>query len=73
MKDKVALIFGGEGYERKISERSASTLLSFIDKNKFEVMPIGITPDGKWYFYTGDYERILNDNEYVNTSIFKPT
>ena len=41
MKKTVALIFGGEGAERKISEISAANLNSYIDRQTYDVLPIG--------------------------------
>lgn len=58
MKKTVALIFGGEGYERHISELSAYNLCSMIDKNEYTLLKIGIKENGEWYFYGGDEERI---------------
>ena len=48
MRKTVALIFGGEGYEREISKRSKDGLLSFIDKERFRIIEIEITKDGVW-------------------------
>ena len=48
MRKTVALIYGGEGYEREISIRSAEGLLDFIDEKRFDVIKIEITKEGVW-------------------------
>jgi D-alanine-D-alanine ligase len=48
MKTRIGVIFGGRSGEHEISIRSAKTVIEQIDKNKYEVVPIAISPDGKW-------------------------
>lgn len=48
MKKRVGVIFGGRSGEHDISIRSAQTVLEQIDKDRYEVIPIGISPEGKW-------------------------
>ena len=47
-KKSVALIFGGEGPERHISELSAKNILRTIDRERFSVLPVYISEDGDW-------------------------
>jgi D-alanine-D-alanine ligase len=47
-KIKVGVIFGGRSGEHEISIRSAKSVIEFLDKNKYEVIPIAITQQGKW-------------------------
>lgn len=54
MKKTVALIYGGEGRERGISMLSAKRIFSFIDKEKYNVIPIYISIDGNWYISGAD-------------------
>ncbi len=58
MKNKVALIFGGEGKEHEVSEASAQNLASLIDTNLYDLMLIGITKSGEWYIYDGPIRQI---------------
>lgn len=60
MKIKVAVLFGGQSTEHEVSRVSASSVLNNIDKSKYEVYPIGITKDGKWFEYSGSYEKIAS-------------
>lgn len=60
MKKKVAVLFGGQSTEHEVSRVSASSVLRNIDLSKFDVYPIGITKDGKWFEYTGVVDKIEN-------------
>jgi len=67
-KLKVAVVFGGQSTEHEVSRESAQSVLSNIDRDKFDVVMIGITKDGRWLSYegpveqigTGEWERIAN-------------
>ncbi len=48
MKKRVGVIFGGRSGEHEISVRSAKTVIEQIDRDKYEVFPIGITKEGRW-------------------------
>ena len=47
-KIRVGLIYGGRSGEHEVSVLSANSVLSAIDRQKYEVYPIGITKDGRW-------------------------
>jgi len=47
-KIRVGVIFGGRSGEHEVSLVSASSIINALDKDKYEVIPIGITPDGRW-------------------------
>lgn len=47
-KLRVGVIFGGRSGEHEISIRSACSVIEFLDKQKYEVIPIAITQKGKW-------------------------
>jgi len=49
MKKKVAVIFGGRSAEHEVSLRSAKNVANALDKNKFELLLIGISQQGSWY------------------------
>ncbi|HET6963094.1 MAG TPA: D-alanine--D-alanine ligase family protein [Terriglobia bacterium] len=44
----VALLFGGKSGEHEVSLRSAASILKALDREKYHVIPIGITKDGQW-------------------------
>ena len=49
MKKKIALVTGGYSGEAVISYRSAATIFKHLDKDKYEVYKIDITPEG-WFY-----------------------
>ena len=59
-KPTLCLIFGGKSNEYEVSLRSAYAVLENINADKYEIITIGITKDGKWYLYTGDYKFIAD-------------
>lgn len=60
MKIKVAILFGGQSTEHEVSRVSAASVLRNIDEKKYDIYPIGITKDGKWFEYTGSIDKIEN-------------
>ena len=57
MQKTLALIFGGEGAERHISEISAANVIEKI-KGKLNFITVGITSDGDWFLFEGDDSEI---------------
>jgi len=49
MKIKLALFYGGRSGEHEVSLRSAASIYDHLDRNKYEVKPIGVTLEGRWY------------------------
>jgi D-alanine-D-alanine ligase len=47
-KLRVGVIFGGRSAEHEVSLVSATSIMNALDKKKYEIVPIGITPEGKW-------------------------
>ncbi len=47
-KMRVGVIFGGRSAEHEVSLNSARSIMSVIDPNRYEVVPIGITKEGRW-------------------------
>jgi D-alanine-D-alanine ligase len=47
-KIRVGVIFGGRSGEHEVSLRSAESILKAIDRQKYDVVPIGITHEGRW-------------------------
>ena len=52
MKTNIGVFFGGRSTEHEISVISASQAMHAIDRSKYDVTPIYITKDGRWF--TGD-------------------
>jgi D-alanine-D-alanine ligase len=47
-KLRVGVLFGGQSGEHEVSIVSARAVLANLDRDKYDVMPIGITKDGRW-------------------------
>jgi D-alanine-D-alanine ligase len=47
-KVRVAVVFGGRSSEHAISCVSAGSVIEALDPERYDVIPIGITPDGRW-------------------------
>lgn len=60
-KIRVAVIFGGVSNEHDISLISATHVIKNIPRDKYEVIPIGITKKGRWLFFPGDVDMLQND------------
>lgn len=45
---RIVLLYGGQSAEHDVSRRSASSVLRAIDRDRYDVVPIAITPDGRW-------------------------
>lgn len=64
MKKRICVLFGGNSTEYEISLKSVTSVINNLDKEKYEIIPVGITRDGKWRLYDGDIENIITDNWY---------
>ncbi|MCW2786771.1 MAG: D-alanine/D-alanine ligase [Marmoricola sp.] len=51
---RVAVVFGGRSSEHAISCVSAGSVINALDPERYEVVPIGITPDGRWVLESND-------------------
>ena len=57
-KPRVAVVFGGRSSEHGISTVTAGAVLRAIDRTKYDVLPIGITQEGRWALTSDDPERM---------------
>src|SRR6478736_305660 len=57
-KPRVAVVFGGRSSEHAISCVTAGSVLAAIDPEQYDVVPIGITTDGRWVLESGDSDRL---------------
>jgi D-alanine-D-alanine ligase len=55
---RVAVVFGGRSTEHAISCVSAGSVLAALDRELYDVVPIGITPKGAWVLTGGDPEAL---------------
>ena len=61
-KIRVAVIFGGRSSEHSISCISAGSVLKALDRNLYDVVPIGITKAGKWVLEADNADRLAIQN-----------
>ena len=47
-KQRIGILFGGRSGEHEVSLRSAASVISALDPEKYEAVPIGITKEGRW-------------------------
>ena len=57
-KLKLGVIFGGVSSEHDVSIVSGTSVIKNLDKEKYEITPIYISKEGKWYIYTKQIEKI---------------
>ena len=57
-KPRVAVVFGGRSSEHSISCISAGSVLKAIDRDKYDVVPVGITTAGQWVLENPETNRL---------------
>ncbi len=56
-KTRVAIVFGGQSSEHTISCATASGVLAAIDRDRYDVVPVGVTREGRWVLAADDPAR----------------
>jgi D-alanine-D-alanine ligase len=69
-KIRVGVVFGGRSGEHEVSLRSARSVMAALDPAKYEVVPIGITKDGRWI--AGDVMGALADGRAARPATLLP-
>ena len=65
-KIRVAVLFGGKSAEHEVSLQSARNVIEALDKEKYEVVPIGIDKEGRWLLAeTSNYLFNSNDPKLI--------
>ncbi|MBS44950.1 MAG: D-alanine--D-alanine ligase A [Nocardioides sp.] len=57
-KPRVAVVFGGRSSEHAISCVTAGSVLAALDRDRYDVVPVGIAQDGRWVLQPDDVERL---------------
>ncbi len=66
-KPRVAVVFGGRSSEHGISVVTAGAVMRAIDREKYDVLPIGITLDGRWVLAADEPDRMaITDRRVPN-------
>lgn len=73
-RSTVMVLFGGSSSEHQISCATAAGVLEVIDRERWNVIPVGITPEGRWTLQPDDPPRYaLKDGEgYTVTEADQP-
>ena len=64
-KLRVGVLFGGRSGEHEVSLLSAASVLKAIDRKKFDVVPIGITKEGRWLAAAEAHNLLESDTSAV--------
>ncbi len=64
-KLRIGLIFGGRSGEHEVSLASATSVMANLDREKYEVVPIGITKEGGWLLGT-EPARLMAAEQHIN-------
>jgi D-alanine-D-alanine ligase len=57
-KPRIAVVFGGRSSEHAVSCATAGSVLAAIDSERYDVVPVGITRDGRWVLESDDPARL---------------
>lgn len=58
MRTTLAVVFGGRSSEHGVSCLTAREVMAVVDPDRYEVTPVGITPDGRWVRETADWSDL---------------
>ena len=69
-KLRIGVLFGGRSGEHEVSLRSARSVMAALDPDRYEVVPIGITKDGRWL--AGDAMAALSEGATARPATLLP-
>lgn len=72
MMKRVLILFGGCSTEYEVSLVSASAVMQAIDKNKYEVLHLGITKEGHSLYFEGE-ETLIAEDKWQESACFPAT
>ena len=64
MKQNIAVFFGGHSPEYEVSLQSAYSVIRNLNPSKYNVIPVGITRQGEWYYFHGAPGQIPENTWY---------
>lgn len=70
-KIRLGILFGGASSEHDVSCVSAKSIISNINKERYDITTIGITRDGEWFLFNDDVELLPNDKWLSSPSLKK--
>lgn len=63
---KVLLLFGGNSSEHLVSCRSAKSIITYIDKKKFDLTCVGVSKENEWFIFDDDLDYLEN-GDWLNS------
>ena len=57
-RKRIGIIFGGRSGEHEVSLLSAASVIRAMNREKYELVYVGITKKGKWLLYNGPVQAI---------------
>ena len=70
-KQSVLCLFGGKSTEYKVSLMSVCSVLSALNREKYDVHTVGITEDGRWFYYSGGTDAIRDDTWHIQKHLLR--
>lgn len=64
----LAILFGGCSPEYPVSLQSACAVLEYLDRSRYNVLQIGITQSGDWFYYDGELVNIRDDSWHEDSA-----
>lgn len=62
-KIRVAVLYGGRSAEHEVSLQSAKNVIQYLDKDKFEVIPLGIDKQGNWFLGDEVFKKSIENKK----------
>ena len=72
MKKKVLVLFGGVSSEHDVSLKSASSVMKNIPTDKYDIVAMGITKEGKCFVFNGSPDLLPDGNWLNDASLLEP-
>ena len=60
-RTNIVLFFGGCSSEYGVSLQSAAAVMEGVDRRRWQLIPVGITRQGAWFYYPGDAQGVRQD------------
>src|SRR3990167_2374578 len=62
-KIRVAVLYGGRSAEHEVSLQSAANVIQYLDKSRFDIVPIGIDKKGNWFLGEEVFKKSLEHKQ----------
>ena len=69
-KTRLGIIFGGKSGEHEVSLLSAASVIGAVNKEKYELVYLGITKAGEWKIFDGSFSSIASSASMDSSAAF---